>query len=293
MPADVINCAVYFDGACPVCRREIAHYQRREGAEAIAWVDVTSADAAALGPGLSRDAALARLHVRGPDGTLVSGAAAFAALWTRLPDYAWLGAIASVRPVQVLVEAGYRALLGVRRAWRPAPLPLPAVVVADLRTDHAGEAGAVQIYRGILAVARDPALRAFAERHLATERSHLERIEQWLPAAHRSRLLFLWRPAGWVTGALPALFGPRAVYGTVEAVESFVDGHYAEQIERLGAHPELAMLRDALADCRADEAAHRDEAAAQAGRSRDMGLRAWARIVGTGSALAVLASRRV
>jgi demethoxyubiquinone hydroxylase (CLK1/Coq7/Cat5 family) len=287
-------CTVYFDGACPVCRREIGHYRGRAGAESIEWVDVASVDGAALGEGLSRDAALARLHVRGPDGRLVSGAAAFAAIWTRLPAYAWLGAIASLPPVQGVLEVGYRAFLRLRRTWRSSDtLAMPADVVADLRTDHAGESGAVQIYRGILAVTRDPALRAFAQRHLATERSHLLRIEDWLPPARRSRLLFLWRPAGWLTGALPSLFGPRAVYATVEAVETFVDGHYAQQIDRLAAQPELAALRAVLADCRGDEIAHRDEAAAQVGGRSGLLLRTWTRVVGTGSALAVTASRRL
>lgn len=169
---------------------------------------------------------------------------------------------------------------------------LPAAVLADLRTDHAGETGAVQIYRGILAVTLDPALRAFATRHLETERSHLQRIEQWLPPAHRSRLLFLWRPAGWLTGALPALFGPRAVYGTIEAVETFVDRHYREQVERLEGQAPLAPLRDLLEACRGDEVAHRDEAAAQAPRTPGLPMRWWARVVGSGSALAVRVCRR-
>ena len=46
--------------------------------------------------------------------------------------------------------------------------PLPAALLADLRTDHAGESGAVMIYRGILAVTRDAGLRHFAQAHLAT-----------------------------------------------------------------------------------------------------------------------------
>ncbi len=69
---------VYYDGGCPVCSREITFYQRRPGGESFAWVDVTQADEAALGPGLSREAALARMHVRRADGTVVDGAAAFA-----------------------------------------------------------------------------------------------------------------------------------------------------------------------------------------------------------------------
>ena len=173
------------------------------------------------------------------------------------------------------------------------PHSIPAAVVAELRTDHAGEAGAVCIYQGVLAITRDPALRAFALRHLATERSHLQRIEAWLAPAHRSRLLLLWKVAGWMTGALPALLGPRAVYGTIEAVERFVELHYAQQIEHLHSIPELASLRQTLIDCQGDEHAHRNEAAAARGTAAGMLLRAWAGLVGAGSRGAVAVCRHI
>ncbi len=170
---------------------------------------------------------------------------------------------------------------------------LPAAVLADLRTDQAGEAGAVRIYQGVLAVTRDATLRAFAQRHLATERSHLERIEAWLPDEHHSHLLPVWRAAGWVTGALPALFGPRAVYCTIEAVERFVDGHYAQQIDALASRPLLAALRQTLADCRGDELQHRIEATAARGADPGRSLRAWVWLVSKGSRGAVALCRRV
>ena len=47
---------------------------------------------------------------------------------------------------------------------------------AFLRSDHAGEVGAVYIYKGILRIARDPDLVNFSKRHLVTEESHLEKI---------------------------------------------------------------------------------------------------------------------
>jgi hypothetical protein len=47
---------------------------------------------------------------------------------------------------------------------------LPVQVVKDLRSDQAGEAGAVCIYQGILRVSRDPQLCLFAQSHLATEK---------------------------------------------------------------------------------------------------------------------------
>lgn len=171
---------------------------------------------------------------------------------------------------------------------------LPAAVVADLRTDHAGETGAVCMYRGVLRFARDPALRDFAQRHLATEQAHLRQIEAWLPPAHRSRLLPAWRLAGWLTGALPALAGPRAVYGTIEAVEQFVDLHYEEQIQRLDAWPSLQALRATLLDCQGDEVAHRNEAAAARGVGEPGPvLRAWRWLVAAGSGAAVAVCRQI
>jgi predicted DCC family thiol-disulfide oxidoreductase YuxK len=117
-PADPSRLTVYFDGGCPVCSREIAAYRRQPGADGVAWVDASSCPEAALGPGLDRAAALGRFHVRRPDGTLVDGMRGFAALWRALPRLAWLGRVASVWPVPIVLEAGYRLFLRVRRAWR-------------------------------------------------------------------------------------------------------------------------------------------------------------------------------
>lgn len=171
---------------------------------------------------------------------------------------------------------------------------LPLETMADLRTDHAGETGAVCIYQGVLFFARDPALRAFAQRHSATEQAHLRQIEAWLPVANRSRLLPVWRLAGWLTGAVPALFGPRAVYGTIETVERFVDHHYEDQINRLQASPALQLLRQTLVECRCDEVAHRDEAAAARGAGKPGALQqVWNGLVSAGSRGAVAVCRYI
>ncbi len=131
-----------------------------------------------------------------------------------------------------------------------------------MRSDHAGETGAVCIYNGILAISRDPdpAVRDFATRHRETEQGHLDLLEGLLPPADRSKLLPIWRVAGWLTGALPALFGPRAVFATVDAVETFVDHHYRAQTDRLAAEGILPEIHAALERCREEEVHHRDEA---------------------------------
>lgn len=111
---------VYFDGACPVCSREIAMYRRQPGAGAVQWVDVAQCEAPALGAGLTRADAMARLHVRRADGSLVSGARAFTELWRALPRWAWAGRLLGSGPGLWLLEAGYRCFLVVRRLWRNA-----------------------------------------------------------------------------------------------------------------------------------------------------------------------------
>jgi predicted DCC family thiol-disulfide oxidoreductase YuxK len=109
---------VYYDGACPVCSREIGAYRRRPGAGSFDWVDVTQVDEAALGPDLSRAAALSRMHVRRADGTLADGAAAFAEIWRGMPGLRFLGRLLGIRPVGHVAERVYRGFLRVRRLWR-------------------------------------------------------------------------------------------------------------------------------------------------------------------------------
>ena len=166
-------------------------------------------------------------------------------------------------------------------------------LIGDLRSDHAGETGAVAIYLGILAVSRDPDIRHFAMAHLATEREHLARLGALLPRGQRSILLPVWRIAGWLTGALPVLAGPRAVYATIDAVETFVDHHYEDQVRKLPEHGPGGALRALLIACQADEVEHRDQARAAGAPATNKLTQAWQSLVGTGSALAVMAARRL
>jgi predicted DCC family thiol-disulfide oxidoreductase YuxK len=114
-------CAVYYDGGCPVCSREIALYQRlSEGAADRPAFENVSADDAALPAGVSREEALARFHVRLGSGEVVSGAAAFIALWRATPRFRLLGRAASLPPLPWLLELAYRGFLKARPLWRKA-----------------------------------------------------------------------------------------------------------------------------------------------------------------------------
>jgi predicted DCC family thiol-disulfide oxidoreductase YuxK len=82
----------FYDGGCPLCSKEIAHYRKIDRAGRIDWIDITAADAELAAAGLDLATAMRRLHVREPDGGVVSGVPAFLAIWRRLPRWHLLAA---------------------------------------------------------------------------------------------------------------------------------------------------------------------------------------------------------
>jgi predicted DCC family thiol-disulfide oxidoreductase YuxK len=105
MPASV---TVWFDGACPLCQREIALLQRLDRHGAVAFVDL--ADGATACP-LDRETMLARFHARIGDGPLLVGADAFAAVWRAIPLTRPLGLIARWPPCAALLARAYEWFL--------------------------------------------------------------------------------------------------------------------------------------------------------------------------------------
>ena len=102
---------VWYDGACPLCLREIALMRRLDARGAITFVDV----AAGADPScpVDRAALLARFHAE-EDGVIVSGAAAFGAMWRAIPLLRPLGLAARHRVVLRLLEAAYLRFLTIR-----------------------------------------------------------------------------------------------------------------------------------------------------------------------------------
>ena len=113
MPQPPDQLTVYVDRSCALCRAEVDHYAAQDGAEALVFVDV-SAPRAATGPGLSREGAVARFHVRRADGALVSGAEAFVSVWQALPRWRWAARLAALPGAMALLELGYRLFLPAR-----------------------------------------------------------------------------------------------------------------------------------------------------------------------------------
>ena len=100
---------VWFDGDCPLCRREIALMRRLDRRGAITFIDVAGDGTCPI----DRAELLARFHAR-EDGRILSGAAAFAAMWRAIPLLRPVGLLARNRLVLRGLEAIYLAFLRIR-----------------------------------------------------------------------------------------------------------------------------------------------------------------------------------
>jgi predicted DCC family thiol-disulfide oxidoreductase YuxK len=88
-------------------------YRRATPLAPVAWVDVSAGDSAALGGRPCADL-MARFHVQTSDGVMLSGAAAFVALWLLFPGWRWLGRFGALPGMGTVLEVMYRLFLRVR-----------------------------------------------------------------------------------------------------------------------------------------------------------------------------------
>lgn len=109
--SSVVPVTVWYDGACPLCLREIGWMRRLDRARRIDFIDVAG-DAPVSCP-LDRADLLSRFHAR-ENGVVLSGAAAFAAMWRAIPVLRPLGLAARNRAVLAVLETGYRLFLRAR-----------------------------------------------------------------------------------------------------------------------------------------------------------------------------------
>lgn len=165
-----------------------------------------------------------------------------------------------------------------------------------IRVDHAGEYGAVQIYRGQRAVfARAPGkerVAALIADMQAGEAEHLETFDR-LIAERRVRPTIMapvWRIAGFGLGAATALMGEKAAHACTAAVEEVIEQHYADQVAALDETE--APLRATIDRFRADESGHR-ETALNEGAEEAFGYKLLSAAIKFGCRAAIRISERV
>ena len=137
-----------------------------------------------------------------------------------------------------------------------------------LRVDHAGEYGAVAIYRGQLAVFERQAGRERITGQLkemaGQEQEHLDAFDKLLNAGsvRPTALSPVWDAAGFALGAATALLGEKAAHACTEAVETVIEEHYGDQITELEAAGETELAAR-MTKFRDEEVAHKELAAAE------------------------------
>jgi 3-demethoxyubiquinol 3-hydroxylase len=182
------------------------------------------------------------------------------------------------------------------RPAAPGPGALEKRAAEMIRVDHAGEYGAVQIYRGQRAVfekmPRGRAMAALLARHEADEAAHLKAFDRVIAerGVRPTALAPLWNAAGYALGVATALMGEKTAHACTAAVESVIEEHYAAQERELADRD--PALKAMIADFRADETAHKDEAIAS-GAHAAPGWTVLEQVIKTGCRIAIAVSQKV
>ena len=169
---------------------------------------------------------------------------------------------------------------------------IPHYLLAHFRSNHAGETGAVYIYKGILKITKDQEIRQFSQKHLKTESQHLKLIEDIIEKKSISKLIPLWKLAGFITGYIPALLGKNFVYATIFYVESFVEKHYREQLQLLSDFKNQIKIKELISELMSDEVSHKEESLKKISQLRLI-HKIWGGVVTIGSRLAVSLSKKI
>jgi predicted DCC family thiol-disulfide oxidoreductase YuxK len=101
VPADRVDLELFYDGACPLCSREVAFIRKLDRRNGIKLTDIAAPDFDPVPLGKDFSTLMARIHARTPDGTWLEGVEVFRRIYTavglgplaalsRLPGIAWL-----------------------------------------------------------------------------------------------------------------------------------------------------------------------------------------------------------
>lgn len=166
-----------------------------------------------------------------------------------------------------------------------------------LRVDHAGEYGAVAIYRGQLAVfERRPGHKRIVGQlaeMAGQEQAHLDAFDKLLADGNvrPTALSPVWNAAGFALGAATALLGEKAAHACTEAVETVIEEHYGDQVAELETTGD-AQLAARLSQFRDEEVAHKT-LATEEGASQAPGYPLLSALIRTGCRIAIRISEKV
>tara|TARA_Y100001935_G_C17289746_1_gene502555 strand:- start:45 stop:428 length:384 start_codon:yes stop_codon:yes gene_type:complete len=105
---------IIYDGKCPICSREIAHYKRRSGAKNLKWIDATRDIDFLKSIGVEQKTVLEKFHVMNVHGEWEIGAAGFVYMWSYLWPYRWLSNCIKFLHLIPVLEKAYLKFLKIR-----------------------------------------------------------------------------------------------------------------------------------------------------------------------------------
>lgn len=129
---------VFYDGACPLCMREIAMLRRRDRRGRIRFTDIADAAFDAHAYGKTHDELMAKMHGRLPDGTWVQGVEVFRRLYVAV-GFAWLVAPTRLPLISHALDWGYAIFARNRLRWtgrctaETCAVPTPSASAAESR----------------------------------------------------------------------------------------------------------------------------------------------------------------
>ncbi|SFG19887.1 thiol-disulfide oxidoreductase DCC family protein [Neptunomonas qingdaonensis] len=99
---------VFYDGSCPLCRKEINHYRRIDARQKIEWLDISKNAERLKAYDIQYKSAMARLHSIDASGKKVTGVAAFLLIWDNLDYYRYLAKTVRILKLQKPLDFAYQ-----------------------------------------------------------------------------------------------------------------------------------------------------------------------------------------
>ena len=165
-----------------------------------------------------------------------------------------------------------------------------------IRVDHAGERGAIKIYEGQLlalkTIKQDENLLNTIEEMKEQEKEHLEYFEKEIRKRKikPTSLLPLWDIMGVALGFGSALLGKKATMLCTASVEEVIDGHYNNQLKKLG--NDEKDLKKKIEKFKQDEVNHKN-IAYESGATNKGIYSIMDKIIKTGSRIAITISEKI
>ena len=111
---------VFYDGACPLCLREIRFLRRLDKSSRFLFTDISSEEFRAADYGKTLESFMSEIHARLPEGTWIRGVEVFRRLYASL-GFAPLVWITRLPGVAGLLDGAYHIFARNRLRWTCTP----------------------------------------------------------------------------------------------------------------------------------------------------------------------------